>query len=73
MAFLEEVELWLPAESERVYAILDNLSAHRATDVLLFMLRTRAGDVFQPKYAAYLNLIEPCEVCARCPEAALRT
>ena len=38
VAFLEEVELWLPAESERVYAILDNLSAHRATDVLLFML-----------------------------------
>ncbi len=32
VAFLEEVELWLPAESERVYAILDNLSAHRAAD-----------------------------------------
>jgi len=43
VAFLEEVELWLPAESERVYAILDNLSAHRATDVLLFMLAHRAG------------------------------
>ena len=58
--FLEEVELWLPAESERVYAILDNLSAHRATDVLLFMLaHPRWEIVFQPKYAAYLNLIEP--------------
>ena len=60
MAFLEEVELWLPAESERVYAILDNLNAHRATDVLLFMLaHPRWEMVFQPKYAAYLNLIEP--------------
>jgi transposase len=60
VAFLEEVELWLPAESERVYAILDNLNAHRATDVLLFMLaHPRWEMVFQPKYAAYLNLIEP--------------
>ena len=60
VAFLEEVELWLPAESERVYAILDNLSAHRAADVLLFMLaHPRWEMVFQPKYAAYLNLIEP--------------
>ncbi len=60
MAFLEQVELWLPAESERVYAILDNLSAHRTTDVLLFMLaHPRWEFVFQPKYAAYLNLIEP--------------
>ena len=51
---------WLPAEGERVYAILDNLSAHRATDVLLFMLaHPRWEFVFQPKYAAYLNLIEP--------------
>ena len=38
VAFLEEVEFRLPAESERVYAILINLTAHRATDVLLFML-----------------------------------
>src|SRR3712207_7263958 len=38
VAFLEEVEGWLPAEAERVYAIADNLSSHRATDVLLFML-----------------------------------
>ena len=49
VAFLEQVELWLPAESERVYAILDNLSAHRATDVLLFMLaHPRWEFVFQP-------------------------
>ena len=60
VAFLEEVELWRPAEVERVHAIIDNLSTHRATDVLLFMLaHPRWEMVFQPKYAAYLNLIEP--------------
>ncbi len=60
VAFLEEVEGWLPGEVERVYAIADNLSSHRATDVLLFLLaHPRWEMVFQPKYAAYLNLIEP--------------
>ncbi len=59
-AFLEQVEAWLPPEAERVYAILDNLSAHRAPDVLLFALaHPRWEFVFQPTYAAYLNLIEP--------------
>jgi hypothetical protein len=29
--FLDKVDSWLPAEIERIYAILDNLSAHRAT------------------------------------------
>jgi len=58
--FLEQVEAWLPAEAERVYAILDNLSTHRAPDVLLFSLaHPRWEFVFQPVYAAYLNLIEP--------------
>lgn len=58
--FLERVDAWLPADAERVYAILDNLSVHRATDVLLFALgHPRWEFVFQPKYAAYLNLIEP--------------
>jgi transposase len=58
--FLERVEAWLPPAAERVYAILDNLDAHRATDVLLFNLaHPRWEFVFQPKYAAYLNLIEP--------------
>ena len=58
--FLEKVDGWLPQESKRVYAILDNLRAHRATDVLLFALtHPRWEFVFQPKYAAYLNLIEP--------------
>jgi hypothetical protein len=60
VAFLEEVERWLPAEGQRIYAIIDNLSTHRAPDVLLFLLtHPRWEMVFQPKYAAYLNLIEP--------------
>jgi transposase len=58
--FLEQVEAWLPAECDRVYAILDNLQMHRVTDVLLFNLaHPRWEFVYQPKYAAYLNLIEP--------------
>jgi hypothetical protein len=58
--FLDHVEQWIPAEVERVYAILDNLSMHRATDVLLFCLaHPRWEFVFQPTYAAYLNWIEP--------------
>jgi transposase len=58
--FLEKVEAWVPAAVDRVYAIVDNLQAHRATDVLLFSLaQPRWEFVFQPKYAAYLNLIEP--------------
>lgn len=58
--FLIQVDAWIPAGVEHVYAILDNLSSHRATDVLLFSLaHPRWEFVFQPKYAAYLNLIEP--------------
>ena len=58
--FLERVEQWIPTDTERIYAILDNLQAHRARDVLLFSLaHPRWEFVFQPKYAAYLNLIEP--------------
>lgn len=58
--FLEKVESWLPAAVERVYAVLDNLNTHKSTDVLLFSLaHPRWEFVFQPKYAAYLNLIEP--------------
>lgn len=60
VAFLEVTETWIAPSVGRVYAILDNLSAHRATDVLLFALsHPRWEFVFQPKYAAYLNLIEP--------------
>jgi transposase len=58
--FLQQVEQWLPPDLEHVYAIIDNLGTHRATDVLLFSLQyPRWEFVFQPKYAAYLNLIEP--------------
>jgi DDE superfamily endonuclease len=60
VAFLEQVEGRLPGEVERVYAIVDDLSSHRAADVLLFMpAHPRREMVFQPKYAAYLDLIEP--------------
>ena len=58
--FLGAVERWIDAEVERVYAVVDNLNVHSATDVLLFALaHPRWEFVFQPKYAAYLNLIEP--------------
>ena len=58
--FLSAVEAWIDPASERVYAILDNLNTHSATDVLLFALaHPRWEFVFQPMYAAYLNLIEP--------------
>jgi transposase len=58
--FLVRVDDWVPNGVERIYAILDNLSAHRATDVLFFALaHPRWEFVFQPVYAAYLNLIEP--------------
>jgi transposase len=58
--FLGRVETWVPPEAERVYAILDNLGMHRALDVLLFALaHPRWEFVFQPTYAADLNLIEP--------------
>ena len=58
--FLGQVDQWLVSETERVYSILDNLSTHRAADVLLWGLtHPRWEFVFQPTYAAYLNLIEP--------------
>jgi hypothetical protein len=57
--FLDRVDAWLPPEVERIYAIQDNLSAHRAMDVLLWsLLHPRWEFVFQPTYAAYLNLLE---------------
>ncbi len=58
--FRERVEAWLDPTATRVYAVLDNLSAHRAPDVLLWALaHPRWEFVFQPTKAAYLNLIEP--------------
>jgi hypothetical protein len=60
VAFLEQVEGWIDPATEQVYAVMDNLSTHTAPDVLLFALaHPRWEFVFQPKYAAYLNLIEP--------------
>jgi transposase len=58
--FLGQVEEWVPDTVERVYAVMDNLRTHHTTDVLLFSLAHRRWEfVFQPVYAAYLNLIEP--------------
>ena len=58
--FLCRVEGWTDPAAERIYAVVDNLKTHSALDVLLFNLaHPRLEFVFQPKYAAYLNLIEP--------------
>jgi len=58
--FLEKTEAWIPKSVEKVYAIVDNLGVHSATDILLFNLAyPRWEFVFQPTYAGYLNLIEP--------------
>jgi transposase len=58
--FLDQVEISIPSSIERIYVVLDNLATHKAYDVLLFNLtHPRWEFVFQPKYAAYLNLIEP--------------
>ena len=58
--FLGAVEAWIDPAVERVYAVLDNLNVPSAPDVLLFGLpHPRWEFVFQPTYAAYLNLIEP--------------
>ena len=58
--FLSHVEDWIDPAMQRVYAVVDNLNTHSATDVLLFALaHPRWEFVFQPKDAAYLNLIEP--------------
>jgi len=58
--FLERVDGWADPAATRIYAILDNLSTHRAMDVLLWaLIHPRWELVFQPIYAAYLNLIEP--------------
>jgi hypothetical protein len=58
--FLGQIEAWVDPSVERIYAVLDNLNVHSAPDVLLCgLLHPRWEFVFQPKYAAYLNLIEP--------------
>jgi transposase len=58
--FLGRVDAWIDPAVARVYAVLDNLSTHRALDVLLWAVaHPRWEFVFQPTHAAYLNLIEP--------------
>ena len=58
--FLCEVDSWVGAEVGKVVAIVDNLHMHRSMDVMLFCLsHPRWEFLFQPKAAAYLNLIEP--------------
>ncbi len=58
--FLSFVDEQIPADKERIYAILDNLDMHHCRDLLLFMIHHERWEwVYQPTYAAYLNLIEP--------------
>lgn len=58
--YLTWVDEQIPAEVQRIYAIMDNLEMHHCDDLLLFLLHhPRWEMVYQPKYAAYLNLIEP--------------
>jgi transposase len=73
--FLQSVDEWLSEyfadgggggfsekirEKKRVFAILDNLQAHRSQDMMLFSANHPHWHfIFQPTYAAYLNLIEP--------------
>ena len=40
--FLGQVECWIDPTAERVYAVMDNLNTHTATDVLLFALVSAA-------------------------------
>lgn len=58
--FLARVEAWPPAAGERVAAILDDRSAHRAPDgPRCSPAHPRGEFVFRPAYAAHLNPIEP--------------
>ncbi len=58
--FLTAIDRWLGPVAEPVSLILDSLNVHHAPDVLLFAARHPTwAFVYQPKYAAYLNLIEP--------------
>jgi hypothetical protein len=58
--FLAWVDTQIPREVEQISAIMDNLDMHHCHDLLLFQIHhSRWEFVYQPKYAAYLNLIEP--------------
>ena len=41
--FLDQVDAWVDPETDRVYAVLDNLSTHRAHDVVLWASPIRTG------------------------------
>jgi hypothetical protein len=58
--FLAQVAAWIAPDGERIDASMDHLKAHRAPDVLVFSLaHPRWAFIFQPKYAPYVNLMEP--------------
>jgi DDE superfamily endonuclease len=58
--FLCWIDAHISEDKQRIYAILDNLDMHQCHDLLLFQIHhPRWEFVYQPKYAAYLNLIEP--------------
>lgn len=58
--FLTWLDRQIPASITRIYTIMDNLDMHHCRNLLLFMIHhDRWEFVYQPKYAAYLNLIEP--------------
>jgi hypothetical protein len=58
--FLCWIDDHISADTQRIYAILDNLDMHHCHDLLLFQLHhPRWEFVSQHKYAAYLNLTEP--------------
>lgn len=58
--FLDRVDGWLTIASASFCAIPDNLSTHRALDVMPRALaHPHWAFVFQPTHAACLNLIEP--------------
>ncbi|BDI31223.1 hypothetical protein CCAX7_32740 [Capsulimonas corticalis] len=60
VCFLEQVDQWEPCQGKRVLAITDNLGSHLGTDAQLFSAEHAHWEfVFTPKYAPYLNLIEP--------------
>jgi hypothetical protein len=59
-ACLAHVEAWRPTDGHPVYAMVDNRSAHRATDGLRFSWRhPRWEFACQPQSAASLHRIEP--------------
>ena len=60
MDFLGQLEAWIDPAVARVHAGRNTLDTHGASDVLLLALaHPRWELVFQPKSAAYLDLIEP--------------